>query len=77
MRCVNIEQLWPSGNAHDSDQRGPGFKAHRRPLMMSGRAPGVICSCESLSPLRGTLQAPKSWGNGGKIKNILRVKILK
>ena len=26
---VTIEQPWPSGNALDSDQRGPGFVAHR------------------------------------------------
>ena len=27
------EQPWPSGNAIDADQRGPGFEAHRRPLL--------------------------------------------
>ena len=35
------EQPWPSGNAPDSDQRGPGFEAHRRPLVTSGRASGL------------------------------------
>ena len=57
-----IEQPWPSGNALDSDQRGPGFEAHRRPLVTSGRASGPNCSCQNLSPLRGTLQVPRNWG---------------
>jgi len=35
-----LEQPWPSGNALDSDQRGPGFEAHRRPLVTSGKASG-------------------------------------
>ena len=33
------EQPWPSSNALDSDQRGPRFEAHRRPLVTSGRHP--------------------------------------
>ena len=37
------EQPWPSGNALDSDQRGPGFEAQRRPLVTSGRASGPKC----------------------------------
>ena len=42
-----MEQLWPSGNALDSDQRGPAFKAHRRPLVTLGRASGPKCSCQN------------------------------
>ena len=65
------EQPWPSGNALDSDQRGPGFEAHCRPLVTSGRASGPKCSRQNYSPLRGTLQAPRIGGNGGKLKSIV------
>ena len=41
------EQLWPSGNALNSDKYGPGFEAHRRPLVTSGRAPGPTCSSQN------------------------------
>ena len=42
-----FEQSWPNGNVLDSDQHGPGFKAHRRPLVTSGRASGPKCSCQN------------------------------
>ena len=38
------EQPWPSGNEFDSDQHGPGFEAHSRPLVTSGRASSPKCS---------------------------------
>ena len=41
------EQPWPSGKALDSGQRCPGFEAHCRPLVMSGRASGRKCSCQN------------------------------
>ena len=41
------EQPWPSGNALDLDERGPGLKAYRRPLVMLGRASGLKCSCQN------------------------------
>ena len=41
------EQPWPSGNALNSDQHGPGFEAQRRPLVTSGRASGPKCSCQN------------------------------
>ena len=41
------EQPWPSGETLDLDQRGPGFEAHRRPLVTSGRASGRKCSCQN------------------------------
>ena len=34
---------WPSGNTLDSDQYGPGFEAHRRPLVTSGSTSGSKC----------------------------------
>ena len=37
------EQPWPSGNALDSDQHGPGLEAQYRPLETSGRASGPKC----------------------------------
>ena len=59
---VQKEPPWPSYNALDSDQHGPGFEAQRRPLVMSGRASGPKCLCQNYSSLRGTLQAPRNWG---------------
>ena len=41
------KQMWPSSNALDSNQRGPGFKAHCKPLVTSGRASGLKCSCQN------------------------------
>ena len=43
--CIYVEQPWPSGEELDLDQRGPGLEAHRRPLVMPGRASGPKCSC--------------------------------
>ena len=61
-------QPWPSGNAIDSDQCGPGFKAHRRPLVTSGRASGLKCSCQ-INVLLEAPSKPKGIGeNGGKIE---------
>ena len=47
--CIHSEeeQPWPSGNVLDSDQHGPGFKAHSRPLVTSGRASGLKCLCQN------------------------------
>ena len=42
-----LQQPWPSSNTLNSDQHGPGFKAHRRPLVMSGRASGLKCLCQN------------------------------
>ena len=47
----------PSGEELDLDQCGLVFEAHRRPLVMSGRAYSPKCSCQNYSPPRGTLQA--------------------
>ena len=55
-----MEQPWPSGNALDSDQLGPGFEAHRRPLVTSGR---VLSEAPSKPQGIG--------GNGGKIERDL------
>ena len=63
-----LEQSWPSGNALDSDQRGPGFEAHRRPLVTSGRSYSPKCSCQNYNPLRGTPKPQGMGGNGGKIE---------
>ena len=48
-KCSNcmVEQPWPSGKALDSGQRCPGFEAHCRPLVTSGRASGRKCSCQN------------------------------
>jgi len=54
------EHPWPSGDELDFDQRGPGFEAHRRPLVTPGRASGPKCSRQNNSPLRGTLQVPRN-----------------
>ena len=40
---LKFKNLWPSYNALDSDQHGPEFEAHRRPLVTSGRASGSKC----------------------------------
>ena len=42
-----VEQPWPSCNALDSDQHGPGFEAQHRPLLTSGKAFGPKCSCQN------------------------------
>ena len=47
MSAFNSEQPWPSGNALDSDQHGPGLEAQRSPLVTSGRASGPKCSCQN------------------------------
>ena len=44
VKGIMLEQRWPSDDALDSDQHGPGFMAHRRPLATSGRAFGPKCS---------------------------------
>ena len=41
------EQPWTSCNALDSDQRGPRFEAHCRPLVTSGRASDPKFSCQN------------------------------
>ena len=60
---------WP---AHTKGRRGLAVmqltqtnmawvRGQRRPLVTSGRASGLKCSCRSQSPLRGTLQASRNW----------------
>ena len=71
MLYITIEQWWPSGNALDSYQRGPGFKAHRRLLVTSGRASSLKCSCQNQSPLKAPSKPQGTGGNGVKIEKKL------
>ena len=56
------EQPWPSGNALDSDQRGPGFEAHRRPLVTSGMASGPKIHVPELKSSQRHPPSPKELG---------------
>ena len=47
MNISIFAQLWPNGNVLDSDEHGPGFEAHRKPLVTSGRVSGPKFSCQN------------------------------
>ena len=65
------EQPWPSGNALDSDQHGPGFEAQRWPLVASGRAYGPNARARTRVLSEAPPKPQGTGGNGGKIENML------
>ena len=68
--AINVEQSWPSGNALDQDQHGPGFEAHRMPLVTSGRDPVLNAHARTKFLSKATSKPQGIGGNGGNIEYI-------
>ena len=71
-----VEQPWPSSNALDSDQRGPGFEAHRMPLVTSGRHTVLNARARTKVLSEAPSKPQGIGGNGSKIEYRVRTYIV-